>query len=611
MTNHTLSYARSSDLIHWETSSGKPLARPITMASAEVIDPAKPGEGLVNMAYTLGFDSEKRPVAIYHRFDSEGKSQVFVARPDADGHWLTKQISHWNFRWDFSGGGSQEKPMSLGAPSPAEAGSLLAAFSTKQAGSGRWRLDGKSLELIETLPATKSTLPKDFEKPTGTYSGLSVHTMISNSSGNRWVLRWETLGPNRDLEYRESPPPSELRLYQFPSGGAAGVKQDYLLTRPGDLAAVKERLSACDETLKPALNALLKSADAAMKVAPPSVTQKSKPAPGGDIHDYASTAPYFWPDPDKPDGLPYIAHDGKVNPESRTAASDLRRLERMARTVNTLAFAYYFTGREEYASHAARCLRVWFTDPATRMNPSLKYAQGVPGLSEGRSIGVIEGGELVTAGDAAGLLDGSASWTATDEAALKEWMKSYLQWLMESEIGRKEGEMKQNHGTSYDVQIMRLAFMLGRTDLARQTAETVKTKRIAVQIEPDGSQPMELKRTKAFNYSRLNLRGLAMLATLGERAGVDLWHYETEDGRSIRKAVDFMMPYVKTPPEKWPYQQIATLDRAELGSVFRLAGIAYQDSEYEKVATDLPDSASAMFQLMYPAATNTESPDNP
>jgi hypothetical protein len=224
MTNHTLSYARSKDLIHWETSSGKPLTRPITMAKAEVIDPAKPGEGLINMVQTLGFDREKRPVAVYHRFDSEGKSQAFVARPDPEGKWMPKQVSDWDFRWDFSGGGSQGRLLSLGAPSLAEGDNLLVSFSTKEGGAGRWLLDGKSLELIETLPALKSTLPGGFEKPVGAFPGLTVRTEVSQSGADRWVLRWETLGPNRDLQYRDSPPPSELRLYQFPAGEADGVK---------------------------------------------------------------------------------------------------------------------------------------------------------------------------------------------------------------------------------------------------------------------------------------------------------------------------------------------------------------------------------------------------
>lgn len=226
MSNHTLSYARSRDLIHWENSSGKPLARPITMANAEVVDPAKPGEGLVNMTCTLGFDGEKRPVALYHRFDSEGKSQAFVARPDAEGRWHPRQVSRWNFRWDFSGFGSQDKLMTLGPPSPAAGGNLLAAFSAKPAGSGRWLLDGKSLELIETLPASKTKLPKGFGTPTGAFPGLAVRTETSQSGQDRWLLRWETLGPNRDLEYSEPPPPSELRLYQFPAGEDGGLKQD-------------------------------------------------------------------------------------------------------------------------------------------------------------------------------------------------------------------------------------------------------------------------------------------------------------------------------------------------------------------------------------------------
>jgi hypothetical protein len=220
MTNHTLSYARSKDLIHWETSSGKPLARPITMASAEVVDPAKPGEGLINVVQTLGFDHEKRPVAHYHRFDSKGMSQAFVARPESNGQWIPKQISHWNFRMDFSGGGSQNIPMNLGTPVPSDDGSLSADFTTKQAGSGRWRIDGKSLKLLENLPTSKSTLPEGFGKPVGTFPGLAVRTQISQSGQDRWVIRWETLGANRDLEYRETPPPSELRLYQIPIEGA-------------------------------------------------------------------------------------------------------------------------------------------------------------------------------------------------------------------------------------------------------------------------------------------------------------------------------------------------------------------------------------------------------
>jgi hypothetical protein len=370
----------------------------------------------------------------------------------------------------------------------------------------------------------------------------------------------------------------------------------------GALAEAKGRLVAGDASLRSALDALVNSADRALKVIPPSVTHKTKPAPSGSLHDYYSQAPYFWPDPSSPNGLPYIAHDGKVNPESRTKASDQARLQTMGQTVETLALAYYFTSKEAYAAHAASFLRVWFLDSATRMTPHMTFAQAVPGKNNGRGIGIIEAGGISSAADAAGLLLGSAAWTEEDDKAMTVWLSAFLDWLLTSENGRQEASMKQNHGTMYDVQVMRLALVLGRTELARQVAEAARQKRIAVQIEPDGRQPMELKRTKSFSYSRLNLRGLAALATLADRVGVDLWHYQTADGRSIRKAVDFMLPYVKTPPEKWPYQQIVALDRAELAPVFRQAAVAYREARYEQVVSGFPGIENALFQLLHPVS---------
>ena len=143
----------------------------------------------------------------------------------------------------------------------------------------------------------------------------------------------------------------------------------YFGVRPGALAEAKARLAGGDPSLQPALENLVKEADEALQTAPPSVMQKSKTPPSGDKHDYLSVAPYFWPDPARSNGLPYVRHDGKVNPESRDGAFDHGRVRLMASTVETLALGYYFTGKEAYAEHAARCLRVWFLDSATRMNP--------------------------------------------------------------------------------------------------------------------------------------------------------------------------------------------------------------------------------------------------
>jgi len=217
MSNHTLSYARSRDLVHWESSAGQPTARPITMANAEVVDAAKPGGGLINMTYSLGWDAQQRPVVAYHRYDEKGHSQIFIARADGQGKWQTRQLSDWTFRWEFPGPGSQVREVSVGRPTPDADGNLLVDFSAKQIGAGRWRLDGQTLAVMAQLPAVREGTPEEARRPIGNYPGLEVRTETSRSEGVRWVLRWETLGPNRDLVNRDVPPPSELRLYEIPA----------------------------------------------------------------------------------------------------------------------------------------------------------------------------------------------------------------------------------------------------------------------------------------------------------------------------------------------------------------------------------------------------------
>jgi hypothetical protein len=216
MSNHTLSYARSRDLMNWETSAGKSIARPITIANAEVIDAAKPGQGLINMTYALGWDAQQRPVVAYHRYDTSGHSQIFIARAAGQGKWQTRQVSHWDFRWEFPGGGSQVRQVSVGSPTPDAQGDLLVEFSAEQPGAGWWRLDGETLAVQEQLPAVRKSSPEVSPAPRSDYPGLEVRTVASQFEGRRWLLRWETLGPNRDQVHRDVPPASELRLYELP-----------------------------------------------------------------------------------------------------------------------------------------------------------------------------------------------------------------------------------------------------------------------------------------------------------------------------------------------------------------------------------------------------------
>jgi hypothetical protein len=383
------------------------------------------------------------------------------------------------------------------------------------------------------------------------------------------------------------------------TASAIAAEPTYFSTKPGALAKSKQQLVAGDKQLAKALKKLIKDAGKALVEAPPSVMSKEKIPPSGDKHDYMSLAPYFWPNPDTKDGLPYVRHDGKANPESRDPkANDSPAIKVMGDNVETLALAYFFTGNETYAEGAAKVARVWFLDPATRMNPHLKYAQAIMGVNDGRGTGILEALHISVAADALGLLAESKAWPKKDQKALKEWLRTYHDWLIQSDPGKDEHRAKNNHGTFYDVQAVRIALVIGRIEQAKRILEEAKQHRIAVQIEPDGKQPLELERTTSFSYSRFNLFALTELATLGEHAGVDLWNFSTEDGRSIRKAIDFMLPYADVPPKPWTLPQIKDKHESEFMPIFRQATLAYGGDAYEAVISKYEDSPSKRFQLL-------------
>jgi hypothetical protein len=372
----------------------------------------------------------------------------------------------------------------------------------------------------------------------------------------------------------------------------------------GGLVAVKARVEAGDAALGPAVDRLVRSADHWLGLGPWSVVDKTRVPGSGDKHDYMSLATYWWPDPTTKGGVPYVRKDGQVNPERNTDAFDFVRLDNMSEAVNALGLAYYLTGRAPYSDHAAAALRAWFIDAATRMNPNLEFAQGIPGVTPGRAEGVIDTMRIARLLDAVELLRGAPAWTTADETALEAWCTRFMDWLRTSKIGKAEENAANNHGTWYDVQVSRYALFVGRPEIVRAVAEAARQRRIAAQIEPDGRQPKELARTNTLDYSLFNLRGFFNLATLATAAGVDLFGFRTGDGRSIRKAVDYMVPYAD-PARPWPGQQIAPPKRDDFMELLRRAGVVYGDPAYEQQlqAHFHPGATSDIIQIIYPART--------
>ncbi|MGQ9504530.1 MAG: BNR repeat-containing protein [Thermogutta sp.] len=217
-TNHDISYARSADLVHWETVDGKPLDLPITPHTpGVVVDPVPVKQGLINVAHYVGFDPENRPVVTYHKYDEHGCSQIFNARWENE-RWVIRQTSQWDYRWEFSGGGSIRVEITSSRVYSLADGRLAQLFSHSKYGTGIWILDPNTMGIVQTCPHSRE-LPPELTKLESDFPEMQVQ--FAGDSGNppagdEYLLRWETLPPNRDRP-REGPlpPPTNLRLYRL------------------------------------------------------------------------------------------------------------------------------------------------------------------------------------------------------------------------------------------------------------------------------------------------------------------------------------------------------------------------------------------------------------
>lgn len=343
-----------------------------------------------------------------------------------------------------------------------------------------------------------------------------------------------------------------------------------LLTEDGVWERVKADLLANPEAL-----ALLKAdADRCLAMKPVSVTDKKTPPPSGDLHDYTSMAPYSWPNPKTADGLPYITRDGETNPEFYTY--DNMRLEQLCAAVPTLILCGYATGEAKYMEKAGTLLRTWFIAPETRMNPNLRYAQFVRGVTDGRGIGIIDTNSLIFLLDAVTHLPESPSWSAEDLAGLKSWFSDYTKWLTTHPFGKDEEAKHNNHGSWFDAQVIAFSRFAGEPErIARQVNLT--RKRIPTHIKADGSQPAELARTLSLTYSTYNLFAFACTAELVRGEGIDLW----KEFPQLGKALDYLKPYYPA-PESWPNPQIRPFAVQSAAPLFTLAAAGTGNPELEQ-----------------------------
>jgi hypothetical protein len=293
---------------------------------------------------------------------------------------------------------------------------------------------------------------------------------------------------------------------------------------------------------------IMKAAAEYLPLPPATITSfRSGRSPGGP-HDFFSQADYFWPDPKNPDG-PYVNRDGQSNPAN---FNDHRKaMIALSIRMPALTGAWLLTGERRYGEQACAHLRAWFITPATRMNPNLEYAQGVKGVSTGRSYGIIDTLHLVEVARAASVL-AVRMLSPADHAALNAWFQSYLEWMKSSDKGRQERAALNNHAACWALQAGEFARLVGDSETQREVRRQYIEALLPGQMGQDGSFPKELARTKPYSYSIFNFDVMTMLCVSLKGTGVDLFGFHLSDGRGICKGAEFLFPYLQD-KSKWTY----------------------------------------------------------
>ena len=323
---------------------------------------------------------------------------------------------------------------------------------------------------------------------------------------------------------------------------------------------------------------VLKAADGYLKEEPVTVTAASSPRSAGGKHDFFSEGDYWWPDPANPDG-PYIQKDGMTNPDNFVAHR--HAMVRMSRIVASLTAAHRITGDDKYAQHAIKHLKAWFVDDETKMNPHLLYAQAIKGRFTGRGIGIIDTLHLIEPARSAQLLEKSGQLKGEELAAIKKWFADYLTWMTTHEYGIKEMNAENNHGTCWVAQVAAFASFTGDEEKLAFCRKRYKEVLLPDQMAEDGSFPRELKRTKPYGYALFNADAMGTVCQILSTKDDNLWQFTTPDGKSMRKGVAWIHPYIAD-KSKWPYKQdVMYWDQWPVRSpVLLFGGLAYDEQRY-------------------------------
>ncbi|HKH62810.1 MAG TPA: alginate lyase family protein [Flavitalea sp.] len=336
--------------------------------------------------------------------------------------------------------------------------------------------------------------------------------------------------------------------------------------------------SLYNEVAKTLRDQILKQAEWAIKQEPVTVTAHFSARSTGGKHDFFSEGDYWWPNPMSVDS-PYIQKDGMTNPDNFVA----HRLSmiRLSRILGALASAYKLTGESKYVIHALKHCNAWFVEASTRMNPHLLYAQAIKGRFTGRGIGIIDTIQLIEVVQGLMVMQKSTAMDSQSLIAIKDWFDKYIEWLITHKYGKDEMNAENNHGTCWVMQVAAFAKFTGNTKMLNFCSDRYKKVLLPNQMAKDGSFPRETRRTKPYGYSIFNLDAMATICQILSTKENDLWNYMLDDGRSMRKGIEFLYPFVQD-KTKWTLpKDVMYWDEWPVAQPFLVFGaIAYENKQY-------------------------------
>lgn len=330
------------------------------------------------------------------------------------------------------------------------------------------------------------------------------------------------------------------------------------------------------------------------------VDKKASMVPNGDVHEYVSFAPYYWPvssrkalstkvDPkeehDMPDTssakspssppipaycadprsvedqtlvwkhCPYEKRDGQRNPDT-AAIEDAQNFRNATRGAFLNAVSYALTFEDCYAKQAASIVRVFFLDPKTAVRPHLKYGQIVRGpqaagsdndWSTGTHRAIIDWRHLVKLANAVIILRElqSKAWTDDDDKAIRYWAEAYFTWLTDDPLSLKAKNATNNFVSFWYSQAISIQLLLDDKARAVALANDYFRGSFRQLIAANGDQPQESGRTRAVHYRAFGVEPMILNARMAAWAGSsDLWPSLTNVSATINDAVNYALSLV-------------------------------------------------------------------